>query len=77
MTTRSCGTPPACGGIPEQIRSVAKRMLTIAVDPHKQTHSAVAVDKLGVELTACTQPARRAGFEELLARSRSLAAECV
>jgi transposase len=50
-------------------------MLTIGVDPHKQTHSAVAVDGLGVELAAVTRPARREGFGELLAWSRALAGE--
>jgi transposase len=52
-------------------------MLTIGVDPHKQTHSAVAVDELGVELAAATKPARREGFGELLAWSHSLAGERV
>jgi hypothetical protein len=45
--------------------------LTIGVDPHKQTHSAVAVDELGVELAAVTRPARRERFGELLAWSRA------
>src|SRR5439155_118947 len=48
-------------------------MLTIGVDPHKQTHSAVAVDELGVKLAAATRPARREGCGELLAWSRVLA----
>jgi transposase len=47
-------------------------MLTIGVDPHKQTHSAVAVDELGGQLAKCTRAARREGFEELLAWARSL-----
>ena len=50
-------------------------MLTIGVDPHKQTHSAVAVDELGVQLATNTKPARREGFGELLAWVRSLAGE--
>src|SRR5947209_9312464 len=52
-------------------------MLTIGVDPHKQTHSAVAVDELGVKLAAATRPARREGFGGLLAWSRVLAGERV
>ena len=52
-------------------------MLTIGVDPHKQTHSAVAVDELGVELAVVTRPARREGFGEVLAWSRALAGERV
>ena len=47
-------------------------MLTIGVDPHKQTHSAVAVDELGVQLATSTRPARKDGFGALLAWSRSL-----
>ena len=47
-------------------------MLTIGVDPHKQTHSAVAVDELGLQRAACTRRAQREGFGELLAWSRSL-----
>jgi hypothetical protein len=34
-------------------------MLTIGVDPHKRTHSVVAVDELGVQLAISTQRARR------------------
>jgi transposase len=47
-------------------------MLTIGVDPHKQTHSAVAVDELGVQLATSTMAARKEGFGALLAWSRSL-----
>ena len=47
--------------------------MTIGVDPHKQTHSAVAV----VQLAMCARPARREGFGVLLAWSHSLAGECV
>lgn len=50
-------------------------MLTIGVDPHKQTHSAVAVDELGVQRASRTEPARREGFGELLAWARGLAGE--
>ena len=41
-------------------------MVTIGVDPHKRTHSAVAVDELGVEVATRTEPAKRDGFGELL-----------
>ena len=47
-------------------------MLTIGVDRHKQTHSAVVVDEVRVRLATCTRLARREGFGELLAWSRSL-----
>ncbi len=52
-------------------------MVTIGVDPHKQTHTAVAVDELGVQLASYTQPARREGFAELQVWSRSLPGEHV
>jgi transposase len=41
-------------------------MLTIGVDPHKQTHTAVAVNGLGVQVAQRTVAARREGFEQLL-----------
>jgi transposase len=47
-------------------------MLTIGIDPHKQTHAAVAVDELGRELAQRQVPARREGFAELLAWARKL-----
>ena len=51
--------------------------MTIGVDPHKQTHSAVAVDELGVELAVVTRPARREGFGEVWrGRVRWRANEC-
>ncbi len=43
-----------------------KQMVTIGVDPHKQTHTRGAVDALGSELAQRTGPARRVGFGELL-----------
>jgi transposase len=52
-------------------------MVTIGVDPHKRTHSAVAVDELGVELKARTEPAKRDGFGELLVWVRGLGDERV
>ena len=41
-------------------------MVTIGVDPHKKTHSAVAVDAVGAALDGRTAPAKRDGFGELL-----------
>jgi hypothetical protein len=40
-------------------------MVTIGVDPHKQTHTAAAVDEVGRE-----RAPRRAGFGELVAWAR-------
>jgi hypothetical protein len=36
-------------------------MLTIGIDPHKQTHSGVGVDPLGVQIAQRTVAARREG----------------
>jgi transposase len=47
-------------------------MLTIGVDPHKRTHSAVAVDQVGAEVSGVTESAVRDGFGALLRWSRSL-----
>ena len=47
-------------------------MVTIGVDPHKKTHSAVAVDAVGAALAARTEPAKRDGFGGLLAWARGL-----
>ena len=52
-------------------------MVTIGVDPHKQTHTAVAVDPIGVELAAQTVAARPAGNGQLLEWARGLDAERV
>jgi len=52
-------------------------MVTIGVDPHKRTHSAVAVDQVGAELAARTEPARCDGLEALLAWGRGLDGERV
>jgi transposase len=41
-------------------------MLTIGVDPHKQTHTAVAADEVGMEVASRTAAAQRDGFGELL-----------
>ena len=47
-------------------------MVTIGIDPHKQTHSAVAVNELGSELAARTVTAKRDGFGELLKWARQI-----
>jgi transposase len=52
-------------------------MVTIGVDPHKQTHSGVAVDPLGVRVAQRTVAARREGFGQLLEWARSLDSERV
>jgi hypothetical protein len=39
-------------------------MVTIGVDPHKQTHTGVAADPLGSELARQTGPARQEGFAQ-------------
>jgi transposase len=48
-------------------------MVTIGVDPHKKTHSAVAVDAVGAVLDGRTERAKRDGFGGLLAWARGLA----
>ena len=50
-------------------------MLTIGVDPHKQTHTAFAVNELGVEVAQRTVTVRREGFEQLLEWGRKHGAE--
>jgi transposase len=47
-------------------------MVTIGVDPHKKTHSAVAVDAVGAALGERTELAQRDGFGALLGWARSL-----
>jgi transposase len=47
-------------------------MVTIGIDPHKQTHSASAVDPVGLELSRRTVPAVRDGFGTLLRWARTL-----
>jgi len=51
-------------------------VIVIGIDPHKQTHTAVAVDgSTGELLGELTVPARQAGHERLLGWARALAAE--
>ena len=52
-------------------------MLTIGIDPHKQTHTGVAVDALGVAVAQRTVAARRAGFGQMLDWARTVDSERV
>jgi transposase len=52
-------------------------MLTIGVDPHKQTHTAAAVDDLGAEVGHRTAAARPVGNGQLLEWARVLDGERV
>jgi transposase len=52
-------------------------MVTIGVDPHKRTHSAAAIDDVGLELGARTAPAVPDGFGGLLCWGRSRGEERV
>jgi transposase len=52
-------------------------MVTIGIDPHKRTHSAVAADELGRKLAERTQPAKSDGFGGLLVWARELDGERV
>jgi transposase len=50
-------------------------MMVVGVDPHKQSHTAVAVDELGRRQAVKTVKARREGHLQLLAWARSLATD--
>jgi transposase len=52
-------------------------MVTIGIDPHKQTHAGAAVDPLGVQIAQRTVGARREGFGQLLEWARTLGSERV
>jgi transposase len=52
-------------------------MLTIGVDPHKQMHTGVAADSLGVQVAQRSVAARREGFGQLLEWGRKLDSERV
>jgi transposase len=52
-------------------------MLTIGIDPHKQTHTAVAVNDLGVEVSHRTVPARPTGNGQLVQWARAFNGERV
>src|ERR1700744_1001296 len=47
-------------------------MVTIGIDPHKDTHCAVAVDQVGRRVATRTEPARARGFGKLVAWARGL-----
>ena len=48
-------------------------MMVIGVDPHKQSHTAVAADELGRKKAQKTVRARRDGHRELIAWAREIA----
>jgi transposase len=50
-------------------------MVTIGIDPHKQTHTGVVVNPLGVQIAQRQVAARRDGFGQLLEWGRKLDAE--
>ena len=52
-------------------------MVTIGIDPHKRTHSAVAVDEVGKQLANRTVRAVKSGFGGLLGWARKLGPERV
>src|ERR1700735_2594563 len=52
-------------------------MVTIGVDPHKQTHTAAGVNDLGVDTGHVTAPARPVGNGQLLEWARALDCERV
>jgi transposase len=53
------------------------KMVTIGIDPHKQTHTAVAVNTLGVQIAQRQVAARRVGFGQLIEWARKLDSERV
>jgi transposase len=52
-------------------------MVTIGIDPHKQTHTGVGVDPLGVQIAQRTVAAQREGFGQLVEWARKLDSERV
>ena len=48
-------------------------MMVIGIDPHKQSHTAVAADELGRKKAQKTVRARREGHRELIAWAREIA----
>lgn len=50
-------------------------MITIGIDPHKQTNTAVAASELGRQLAEITVPANEAGQQELLAWAHGIGTE--
>lgn len=67
----SAGGPPFCHSEPK-----GDQVIVVGVDPHKQTHTAVAVAQASAELKGeLTVKARDPGHEELLAWARELGGE--
>lgn len=56
---------------PHSVDSATTRII-VGVDTHKYIHVAVAIDRLGTRLGACTISADRAGYAELLAWADAL-----
>lgn len=52
-------------------------MIVVGIDPHKKSHTAVAVDEVGKPLAEVTVAARSGGHERLLLWARALGAEPV
>lgn len=52
-------------------------MVTIGIDPHKDTHCAAAVDEVGRQVAVQTEPARRDGFAALVVWARAVGGERV
>lgn len=50
-------------------------MIVLGVDPHKKTHTVVAVDQAGRKIAELTFPARQAGFDKMLVWARALGDE--
>ena len=45
--------------------------VAIGVDTHKDTHTAVALDRVGVQVASCEVPAKKAGYLELVSGAAS------
>ena len=65
---------PGPGCLPASIWDLETLMMVIGVDPHKQSHTAVAADELGRKKAQKTVRARRDGHRELIAWAREIAA---
>lgn len=53
----------------------ARRVITIGIDPHKRTHTAVAVNDVGQQLEEITFPADEEGQRRFLAWAHELEGE--
>src|SRR5579862_123644 len=65
--------PPRSRVPPHRLRTGRHLMMVAGVDPHKQSHTAVAVDELGRKQAQQTVRARRDGHRELISWARDLA----